>query len=332
VAGYWFIVVTLFVFPLLLFGWVLRQRTQPDRSAEAERSARTSMLGLIGVLTLAVIIYQSTVRGGLQQTAALFILIPAVLAAAVLFAPAKSAKAVACKSVTIGLLIGLVFLGEGMLCILMTAPLYYLVAILVGAAIDSKNNARDVEAHRRIFSCVVALSIMPMGFEGVTPATTFPRDNVVSVTRIIAAGADDIADAIRRHPRFERPLPWWLTIGFPRPMTTSANGDTLHVEMRGGEMRLNGLEPRTGTLVLRREDLSSDSTRWNALSDDSHMRHFLTWQSSEVRWRALDGRTTEVTWTIRYRRDLDPAWYFGPMERAAVRMAAAYLIDAVATP
>jgi hypothetical protein len=39
-----------------------------------------------------------------------------------------------------------------------------------------------------------------------------------------------------------------------------------------------------------------------------------------------------VRWTIRYRRDLDPAWYFGPWERYAVRLAGNYLIDNVATP
>ncbi len=62
------------------------------------------------------------------------------------------------------------------------------------------------------------------------------------------------------------------------------------------------------------------------------MRHFLTWQSSEVEWHAIDAQTTRVTWSVRYRRDLDPAWYFGPMERYAVRLAAGYLIDSVATP
>jgi hypothetical protein len=41
---------------------------------------------------------------------------------------------------------------------------------------------------------------------------------------------------------------------------------------------------------------------------------------------------TRVTWTLRYRRGLDPAWYFGPWERYAVRLAAAYLIESVATP
>ena len=61
---------------------------------------------------------------------------PALLATAAVFIPARSAKGVACKSVTIGLLISLIFLGEGVMCVLMTAPLFYLVALFVGAMID----------------------------------------------------------------------------------------------------------------------------------------------------------------------------------------------------
>jgi hypothetical protein len=39
-----------------------------------------------------------------------------------------------------------------------------------------------------------------------------------------------------------------------------------------------------------------------------------------------------VTWTVRFERQLDPAWYFTPMERAAVHEAAKFLIAANATP
>ena len=72
--------------------------------------------------------------------------------------------------------------------------------------------------------------------------------------------------------------------------------------------------------------------RWRAVSDDSHMIHYLTWLESCVEWRALGPEQTSVTWRLRYRRDLDPAWYFGPLEQIAVARAADYLIDAVATP
>jgi hypothetical protein len=102
--------------------------------------------------------------------------------------------------------------------------------------------------------------------------------------------------------------------------------------MRGGEMRLDGMEPRAGDLVLELEDARPGRLRWRAISDDSHMTHFLSWQYATVEWRALDAHTTAVTWTLQYRRGLDPSWYFGPWERYVAGIAAAYLIDAVATP
>ena len=45
-----------------------------------------------------------------------------------------------------------------------------------------------------------------------------------------------------------------------------------------------------------------------------------------------DATHTAVVWTLHYTRGLDPEWYFGPLERYAVRLAAGYLIDNLATP
>ena len=44
------------------------------------------------------------------------------------------------------------------------------------------------------------------------------------------------------------------------------------------------------------------------------------------------GRGSRVSWSLRYRRELDPAWYFGPWERYGVGLAAGYLIDNLAAP
>jgi hypothetical protein len=56
------------------------------------------------------------------------------------------------------------------------------------------------------------------------------------------------------------------------------------------------------------------------------------WQRSEVTWAEVAPGRTRVTWTLRYRRLLDPAWYFGPLEKAANQQGAGYLIDNLATP
>jgi hypothetical protein len=102
--------------------------------------------------------------------------------------------------------------------------------------------------------------------------------------------------------------------------------------MRGGETHLDGMEPRSGDLIMAVEEARPGFVRWRAVSDSSHMTHSLAWREAVVRWEPVAGGTTRVTWTLRYRRGLDPAWYFGPWERYAVRLAAGYLIDAVAAP
>jgi hypothetical protein len=323
--------VMLWVFlPPAIAAWLLATRHDAANPEHAERRAQVSVVILVGIIAAATVGFRLLAGWELQQTAALFIGIPAMLATAAVFIPARSAKGVACKAVTIGLLISLVFLAEGVLCVLMSAPLFYLVALLVGAGIDASRRSRKEPAS--LLPILTLMSLMPMSLEGVVPIATFRRETVVSETRVVQAPAEAVAAAILERPRFDRPLPSLLAKGFPRPVATSVDGDTIRVEMRGGETRLNGMEPRTGTLVLERVEARPGFVRWRATSDDSHMRHFLTWQSSEVEWHAIDANTTGVTWSVRYRRDLDPAWYFGPMERYAVRLAAGYLIESVATP
>jgi hypothetical protein len=328
------IVLWLIAIALLPIVMVMLNELVIRKSADAKRSWLTGpqiiSASLIVTAAAASVVYEALFAHGLTQTAALFVGIPTVLALATLFVPASSAYGVAVKSVTIGLLISLLFLKEGVLCVLMSAPLFYVIALLVGAGAEGLG---DPDNRGRYFSSIVILAaIGPMSLEGVTPTTTVPRHVVVQETRIVNAAAASIETAIQQQPRFDRALPRLLTIGFPRPTSTQIDGDAWRIRMRGGEMRLNGMEPRAGDLVLLRDGRGDNFISWRAASDDSHMTHFLNWEASRVEWTAIDSTTTRVTWTLQYRRGLDPAWYFGPMERYAMTLAAGYLIEAVATP
>ena len=68
--------------------------------------------------------------------------------------------------------------------------------------------------------------------------------------------------------------------------------------------------------------------RFETVSDSSKLTQWIRWTSSEVAWQPIDEAHTRVTWTIHFDRQLDPAWYFTPWEREAVREAADYLIAA----
>ena len=298
--------------------------------------SRVTLARIIISVAVAVIAYFALRANHLQQTSALFVGIPALAAIAVVFGVSpKTATGVACKAVTIALLISLLFLWEGVLCVLMSAPLFFLIAILVARFVQF---VREPERDRIITlrSYAFLLALVPMSLEGVTGLTTIDRDESVTVSRVVDAPSGAVAGALLAPPRFDRALPLVLRGGFPAPLASrierDASGTRWVIEMRGGEMFLNGMEPRTGDLTLQLAESRPGVVRWRALSDTSHMTHFLAWRDIVVRYEAVDGNRTRVTWTIRYERGLDPAWYFGPMERFAVRWAADYLIDAVATP
>ena len=175
-----------------------------------------------------------------------------------------------------------------------------------------------------------------MTLEGVTEYTTVNREESVTASRLVASSPDSVERALFKAPRFDRVKPLYLRAGFPSPTATrverSADETRWVIQMRGGERLLTGMEPRAGDLTLKLEESRSGLVRWSAVSDTSHMTHFLMWEEAVVQWQAVSAYTTRVTWTLRYRRGLDPAWYFGPMERYAARLAAGYLIDSVATP
>lgn len=325
--------------PAMLVAWAIARRRDDEAgdapAASSGHHSRVALAAIIAAVSVAAMAFRLIVMQGQDQTAALFVGIPALVAVVVIFAVSpRSAKGVAFKAVTVGLLVSLIFLGEGVLCVLMSAPLFYGIALVVVLVVEA--GRRQFPRHdSRTITCVAALAILPLALEGVTGATTIGRESSVTVTRVVDAPEEAVQRALFETPRFDRTLPPYLRAGFPRPeMTRIERGPVPRwvIRMRGGEMRLDGMEPRAGDLVLALDAVSSRMVRWRAVSDDSHMTHFLRWRESTVTWAPVGAGATSVTWTLTYSRDLDPSWYFGWWERYAASLAADYLITAVATP
>ena len=322
--------------PAFLIGWSEGQVISAEDPGDPilRRRARLAVVAIIAAVAIGSLAFTGIKNHGLEQTSALFIGIPAILAIIVVLAVSpKSAVGVACHAVTIGLLVSLLALGEGMVCILMSAPLFYGVAFVIGKTYELVSHSRG---RPTAYSIAIVLVFLPMSLEGVFEGTSFDRDEWVTETRLVQASSQQIEEALFQTPRFDRVLPAYLRIGFPRPTSTRVEGDgpalRWVVRFRGGEMRLDGIEPRAGDLILELIDRRPGLLRWRAIGDDSHMTHFLNWRESVVQWTPVDAQSTRVTWSLRYRRGLDPAWYFGPWERYATGLAAGYLIESVATP
>jgi len=299
-----------------------------NQSHEPTSRFTTSQWGLVALIVAVSggsVLYKFLFSHDLGHTAATFIGIPALLAILLALAPRpKSATGSILRGIGIALLIIAPLLGEGYLCILMAAPLFLLVGVVVGAFIDHSRRKRGVK-----LSCV-ALVLLPLSLEGIVPALTYDRDQTVEVTRTVDAPASAVAAALAQSPDVETALPRFLRIGFPRPLEAHGTGialnDTRTIHFAGAE----GDPP--GDLVMRVSDEHPGYVRFTAVSDTSKLTQWVRWQSSEVLYTPIDATHTTVTWRISFSRQLDPYWYFTPWERFAVGQAAKYLIAANATP
>ena len=273
------------------------------------------------------VLYRYLVHAPYGHSAAMFIGIPAVLAILLALTPkAKTVTGGIIKGITLALLVLAPLLGEGYLCILFAAPLFYVVGLLVGVAIDAmrKRNRRG-----ETLTCIV-LVLLPMSLEGVIPGFSFDRLQVVEVTRVVDAPAASVESALANSPRITRRLPSFLRIGFPHPLQASGNGLNAGSERK---ILFSGAEgDPAGWLVMRIAHRSPGYLRFETVSDGSKLTQWIHWDASEVSWTPIDARHTRVTWRMHFERQLDPAWYFTPWEKAAVREAAEYLIESNAKP
>jgi hypothetical protein len=300
-------------------------RGEPPAPEEDHRAA----IGVILAVAAASILFWILKQGHLEHTSLVFIGIPTVLAIlTVQFVPRpRTVTGVILKAITLALLVSGIVLREGFICIVMASPLFILVGVIIGKIAES-NYWRHTRRGRRVLSVTVFSFLSVCSMEGVLPGFHFDREESVTVTRIVPLGAGDVAASLARTPRFDAPLPLFFRARFPRPAAASGQG------LRVGDMRsvlFTHAGHHPGTLVMRVSRSAPGAITFDAVSDDSYIKHWLTWEGADVVWSAVDATHTRVSWTVRYRRTLDPAWYFGPWERYGARLAAGYLIATAAS-
>jgi hypothetical protein len=301
-------------------GW--RDKDKSEETARGSRTARLTVAGIIVAIMLASFFYRWLVWHRLEQTSALFIGIPALLAIIVVnLSRPTSATGLILKATAVALLVSGTLLGEGFVCVLMASPLFFLVALLVGGVTDWARK-RD-ERSRTTMSCLLLLAFVPMSFEGTRAGLSFPREEMVRREILVAETPETIAGHLAATPRFPSELPAFLRLGFPQPVAASGSG--LHVGDRR-TIHFAGGEGKPGDLVMEVAAADGNSVEFREISDTSHVAHWLKWESTRFEWTATPRGETRVVCTVRYRRLLDPAWYFKPWERYAVGVSADYLL------
>jgi hypothetical protein len=295
----------------------------PEQPVPPERNEKLrNVLIVAAAYVVSALFYKGLFREGFGHSSLLFIGLPGVLACLLALAPrAGTAKGGIVKGITFALLLIAPLVGEGYLCILMASPLFYATGLAIGATIDASRNKTTT------LSCTTVV-VLVLSLDGIAPS--HPREEMVSVTRVVAASAQDVRKALAQSPDIQTPLPRFLRIGFPRPTAVSgtglAVGATRIIRFSGAE----GDPP--GDLTLRVAHASDSDVLFVATGDTSKLTQWVVWKSSLVEFQPVDATHTRITWQTTFDRQLDPWWYFSPWERYAVRKATEYLLAANATP
>ena len=297
----------------------------PDPALELARIRRKQFVLVAIVLTFTIVslIGRVIYMQHLEQTSVMFIGVPSVLALllAVLVRP-KSALGAAMTGISFVLLLSAILFGEGVICIIMAAPIFYVVGAIIGVIIDNNRKPRTA-------GLMLITPFLLMSLAGSRKQISLPREQTVISRAVVDANAHEVEAALAAPMQFRTRLPFYLRLGFPRPVSPQGSGlaigDSRSIHFAGGE-------GKPGDLVMQVAATAPGTVTFQAVSDHSKVAHWLHWEDAVVSWRPIDACHTEVVWSLHYRRDLDPSWYFGPWERYGVGLAADYLIQNLATP
>src|SRR5271154_764822 len=168
-----------------------------DTDKPALNSFQWKLIFLILAVATGSVMYRLIVWKTMEQTSVLFVGIPTVLAIVLAVTPkAKTAMGGIMRGITLALLLSGVLLGEGFICIVMAAPLFYAVGAVVGLLVGPGRKGFD--STTRSF---VLLLLLPMSLEGVTPALSFNRDETVQASQVVTATTEEVQRALRGVPR-----------------------------------------------------------------------------------------------------------------------------------
>lgn len=220
-------------------------------------------------------------------------------------------------------------LFEGFICVLFFLPIFYLVLILTYLAglIEERSSPRSRGEFR---SYALPVILVAMSFEGVVPPVTFERDSEATYSAVTDAGISALKRNMARPIAFDHDRHWSLAV-FPLPVAVEAGslgpGDvhTLHFVYR----RWFFTNTHRGEMQLRLVEVGDSRVRTEVVKNTSYLANYLEITGTEVNFTELGSGSVRIELSVRYRRLLDPYWYFGPLQHFAVEQSAKYLIESV---
>lgn len=283
------------------------------------QSPKSKLYIVVGVITLISILVRVINHFQFEQTSILFIGIPALLSVLMIkyTSTPKNIFGVVFRIITLFLLLSGILVGEGMVCILMAAPIFYAVGAIVSLiiyALRKKKNKNQLSVIA--LAPLLLILAQPTDYIFPNPLQTVTSETVVPLT--------DMAN-FRSIDSTVFDLPQSLSIGFPTPEKISGHGinvgDTRTIDFLSSTKGI-------GQLVLQITSVDDQHIVLQPIEDHTHIAHWLQWTEFRVELEEIEGQT-KVKWSSSYYCVLGPSWYFRPIEKEAVEVMNQHLMHAI---
>ncbi|NQY29084.1 MAG: hypothetical protein HRT69_06390 [Flavobacteriaceae bacterium] len=278
---------------------------------------KRALYGFVIALVIASIAFRVLLDIEFEQTSILFVGIPILITLLVIkySGTPKSIYGVVFKTLTLFLLMTSILFGEGLVCIIFMAPIFYGVAALIVVIIKLLKNKNSLNTF------VLVPIILIIGEVGNIKTT--PKTQVV--TTILTVNKTLTLDKLNQSPNFLNQFPTFFKLGFPKPIAISGSGNSV------GDFRKIQFESKTkgvGTLHLQIKHQTSNSITFELIDDSTHINHWLSWKEITVSINSNEiNNTSTITWTTHFTCDLGPSWYFEPIKRYGVEVMNTHLLN-----
>jgi hypothetical protein len=289
-----------------------------ELNKKEKNKSKVALYSLIAVLAAATLAFRLVNFSGQEQTSLLFVGIPSLITLLIVrfSGTPKTSYGIAFKAITLFLLLSSIVLGEGTVCIIMAAPIFYGVTALVVALTNYvKKNNNDKFYSIAVIPLLLLIS-QPLDYVG-EPKVEIVK-NAIVIDKVVSL------ESFNSHPDFMTAYPSFFKLGFPKPVSIQGKGIDVG-DLR--EVKFKSSTKGIGVLTLRVTEKTATSITFDVPKDETHIHHWLTWQKIQVSLKPLNNGKTEVTWTSEYTCDLGPKWYFQPIEEYAVGLMNVHLIN-----
>ena len=306
-----------------------------DRLRHRFGERRVNWLGILLLIGIGSVAVHWLIRHDLDSTALLYVGLPYLGALAIVVVrPPWSRERWwhAYRDFTLTSLIVLlassVVLFEGFACVVLFLPIYFLVVTVAffGSWWFNRSQGRG----GKTLGMLLPVAVLSSSFEGSTEILSAERISQVEASRIVELPPEQIMENLLLPIELDTDRNWLLSI-FPMPYRVDAESleeGAIH-RMHTRYHRWFVTNTHEGEVHLEIVHFEPDRLRTRVVHDSSFFATYLSQLGSELTLTRTAHNRTEIRLRLDYRRNLDPAWYFHPLQQFAMREMAALFIDEV---